>query len=398
MAKIIIMPRQGQSVESCIITKRFFAEGEKVGQGDLLFEYETDKASFEEESEVNGIMLKWLYDEGDEVPVLETVCIIGDEGEDIEELISGDVVDKEVSAPVIKKQEPRRESSGSDVVAEGDFRISPRARRLAEDKKIDIKKVKGTGPGGRVIVRDIEAVLIDGDNLHTEGSYSIEPLTNIRKIIAKTMYSSLQNSAQLTHHLGADARRILRLRQEIKAKKDQSGYVNVTINDMVCFAVIKALQKFPRVNSHLIGEEMHLFRSVSLGFAVDTDRGLMVPSITESDKLSIQQFSEKAGRISEECRKGSVDPDILIPESASFTVSNLGNYGVEMFTPVINLPQVAILGVNTILPRPADTGDGVIGFVPYIGLSLTYDHRALDGGEATRFLKQVAIEIETLKI
>ncbi len=398
MATSIIMPRQGQSVESCIITKLYISEGEKVSKGDLIFSYETDKASFEEESEIDGVLLKWLYDEGDEVPVLETVCIVGEEGEEVKEMIvASDNKEVEPKPEAVESKKSALKAEIVNSIPEG-TRISPRARRMAEDNRIEITKIAGTGPSGRIIVRDVEVVLTGGDDRHTEASYSVEPLTNIRKIIARSMYSSLQNSAQVTHHLGADARRMLSLRKEIKEKKDQPGYVNVTINDMVCFAVIKALQKFPRVNSHLVGEEMHLFNIVNLGLAVDTDRGLMVPAITEVDKLSIQQFSEKAGKISGECRKGSVDPDILAPESASFTVSNLGNYGVEMFTPVINLPQVAILGVNTILLRPADTGDGVIGFVPYIGLSITYDHRAIDGGEATRFLKQVAIEIETLEI
>ncbi|MBA7557579.1 Dihydrolipoyllysine-residue acetyltransferase component of pyruvate dehydrogenase complex [subsurface metagenome] len=135
-----------------------------------------------------------------------------------------------------------------------------------------------------------------------------------------------------------------------------------------------------------------------LGLAVDTERALMVPAIPNADSLSIRELSDEIKAVADACRKGSVDPDLLLPEAASFTVSNLGNYGVEMFTPIINLPQVAVLGVNTIVPRPKDLGNGVYGFVPHIGLSLTYDHRAVDGGEATRFLKDVALEIENLEV
>ena len=135
-----------------------------------------------------------------------------------------------------------------------------------------------------------------------------------------------------------------------------------------------------------------------MALAVDTERGLMVPVVKNADDLSIISLAENLKQIATACRKGSIDPDLLSSEAASFTVSNLGNYGVEMFTPVINLPQSAILGVNTIVPRPKDIGGGVYAFVPHIGLSLTYDHRALDGGEATRFLKQIAIEIENLEI
>ncbi|MEA1886824.1 MAG: dihydrolipoamide acetyltransferase family protein [Bacteroidota bacterium] len=363
------MPRQGQSVESCIITKLYMEEGSEVKEGDLLFAYETDKASFEYESEQDGILLKWLFSEGDEVPVLETVCIVGEEGEHVDD--------------------ERR--SG----------ISPRAMRMAEEKGIDISKIKGSGPGGRIIVRDLEGAEKTEKVVSTPADtdeYSDEPLTYIRKIIANSMFRSLQNSAQLTHHLGADARKLLATRDKIKERKGNKGYVNITINDLVCFATIKALAKHPRVNSHLHGETMRLFRNVNLGIAVDTDRGLMVPVIKKADRLSIEALSKEAENLSARCRSGTIDPDILRPEAGSFTVSNLGNYGVEMFTPIINLPQTAILGVNAIVPRPAELGDGVYGFVPYIGLSLTYDHRALDGGEATRFLKQVAEEIENIKI
>ena len=173
---------------------------------------------------------------------------------------------------------------------------------------------------------------------------------------------------------------------------------NITLNDMVCFAVIKALKKFPNVNAHFLGESMRLFNKVHLGLAVDTDRGLMVPAVRNADDLSIIGLANQLKEVANACRKGGVAPELLSSEAATFTVSNLGNYGVEMFTPVINLPQAAILGVNTIIPRPKDLGDGVYAFVPYIGLSLTYDHRALDGGEATRFVKQIATEIENLEL
>ena len=213
------------------------------------------------------------------------------------------------------------------------------------------------------------------------------------------MHVSLQNSAQLTHHLGADARRILELRKQVKAAMETGKITtNITLNDMVCYAVIKALKKFPNVNSHFLGDTMRLFNKIHLALAVDTDRGLMVPVVRNADDLSISGLANQFKEIANACRKGSINPELLSAEAATFTVSNLGNYGVEMFTPVINLPQTAILGVNTIVPRPKDLGDGVYAFVPYIGLSLTYDHRALDGGEATRFVKQIAVEIENLEL
>jgi pyruvate dehydrogenase E2 component (dihydrolipoamide acetyltransferase) len=450
MAIVIIMPKQGQSVESCIVTEINKKKGDKVSVGDSLFAYETDKASFEEESQIEGTVLEVFFTEGDEVPVLTNVMVIGAEDENIDGLLLGGNKPKSDATPAeeaLKVEKGEEESStnemqlkfGTEAKASplgevGGVLVSPRAKKLADEKGIDATALAGSGPKGRVIERDVQAAAesapkltplakkiaqedstlqaaagtglaqaVKGADLTSKNpvysnDFEVKPISNMRKLIAKAMHASLQNSAQLTHHLGADARRINELRKKVK-KAVEAGYpTNITLNDMICFATIKALKKFPQVNAHFMGDGMKIFNKVHFGLAVDTDRGLMVPVIKNADDLTIQGLSNQFKAIAEACRKGSIDPDLLAPDAASFTVSNLGNYGVEMFTPVINLPQVAILGVNTIILRPKDMGDGVFGFVPYLGLSLTYDHRALDGGEATRFVKQVAIEIENLEI
>jgi len=311
--------------------------------------------------------------------------------------------------------------------------ISPRARELAEKKGVDIAKLSGSGPQGRIIERDVMkaaeeartsplarrmmkddtslaatagtglAGMVRGEDLQPgagagSADFEIKPLTTIRKLIAKAMLQSLRNSAQLTHHLGADARRITALRKKTKKAVEEGKSADITLNDMICYATVRALKKFPHVNAHFMGDSIKYFSKVHLGVAVDTERGLMVPVVRNADSLTISELSGKIREVAAACRKGSIDPELLSSEAATFTVSNLGSYGVEMFTPVINLPQVGILGVNAIVLRPKDLGDGTIGFVPYLGLSLTYDHQAVDGGEATRFVKQVAIEIENLDI
>jgi pyruvate dehydrogenase E2 component (dihydrolipoamide acetyltransferase) len=167
---------------------------------------------------------------------------------------------------------------------------------------------------------------------------------------------------------------------------------------MVCWCVIKALKKFPSVNSHFLGETIRLFNNVHLGVAVDTPRGLMVPVVMKACSMNLNRLSKEIASLAEASRKGSISPELIQSTSASFTVSNLGSYGVEMFTPVINLPQTAILGVCTIINRPADLGNNTYGFVPYIGLSLTYDHRAVDGGPASLFLKEIKKQIENFKL
>lgn len=440
MATIIIMPKQGQSVESCIVTTLHKKAGDTVKKGEVLFSYETDKASFEEESPVDGTLLACFYGEGDEVPVLDNMMIIGEPGEDISVLSVSASAEKEEEVvtgkplPAISRDHiPALETQTSHA---GNLFISPRAKKLAEKNAVPLSQLTGSGPKGRIVEKDIMKYLTDRPRMtplakkvaaeaglqpEAKGTglagraraadlsasvnsiygmdYEDRKLSNMRRLIARSMHASLQNSAQLTHHLGADARRMLELRKKAKAALEEGRMMaNITLNDMVCFAVIKALKKFPEVNTHFLGDTKRYFRKVHLGLAVDTERGLMVPVLRNADDLSIAGLSGQLGELAAACRSGSVNPDILTSEAATFTVSNLGNYGVEMFTPVINLPQSAILGVNTILPRPKDLGNGVYAFVPHIGLSLTYDHRSLDGGEATRFLKQIATEIETLEI
>ncbi len=460
------MPKQGQSVESCIVSEFKKKVGDSVKVGDILFGYETDKATFEEESQVEGTVLAIFYKDGDEIPVLSNVMVIGQPGESFEEFApsaangdagkgaAGGTEPSETHATLgtvrggtvseanggVERSETVSGGSSPSAAAIPGAPASPRARKLAEEKGVNLDAVAGSGPHGRIIERDVEAAAaaqgklsglakakmaeggfipgegsglagtVKGGDLKTwkpnhtdiagEGSeFEVVKMSNMRKLIAKSMYNSLQNSAQLTHMLGADARKIQALRKKAKKALEEGKIdANITINDFVCFAVIKALQKFPNVNSHCLGDAMRIFKAVNLGCAVDTERGLMVPVIKNADELSIIGLSKELKKAADACKKGAFNPDLLAAEAGSFTVSNLGGYGVEWFTPIINVPQSAILGVGTIVPRPKDLGSGVYAFVPYLGLSLTYDHRAIDGGEATRFLKQVATEIETLEV
>ncbi len=447
MATAVIMPRQGQSVESCILTDVKVKKGDTVSPGDLIFAYETDKAAFEEEARVAGEVLEVFFAEGDEVPVLANVMVIGAAGESTTEFLNCGVEVSPTRTKVdIFEAVPEPSQTGqtggqAPAPAVHEFpptgsknsAVSPRAKALACKHGIDTDSLEGSGPAGRVLERDVRAavegssrttplarvMIREGATTPTTGSglggmvrsgdvqakdnadnfcspaSSVVPLSNMRKLIARAMHASLQNSAQLTHHMGADARRMLELRKKAKAAGQE-----MTINDLVCWAVVRALEKYPAVNAHFLGEKegIRRFAGVHLALAVDTERGLMVPVVKDADKMSPGRLATSLREVAESCRKGSINPDLLSSQAASFTVSNLGNYGVEMFTPIVNLPQVAILGVDTIAPRPKELESGVYGFVPYIGLSLTYDHRAIDGGEATRFLKQIATEIENLDI
>ncbi len=419
MAVPVIMPRQGQSVESCILGQWYKEVGEEVSEGDILFSYETDKASFEEEAQESGILLATFFEEGDEIPVLENVAVIGKAGESFEEFKLGAETTVEAPTENVVDEAPKVvEFEVTETTSDSRIRISPLAKKMAITMGVDIQTLKGSGPHGRIIARDVEeaskivkvaapvvvttptpkaapapVVLGSGDD------FEVKAIPNIRKLIATAMHQSLQNSAQLTHHMSADARKMMKLRKKFK-KQFADGEIkqNVTINDLVCFAVIRALEKFPQVNTQYFGDQMKWFKKVHLGLAVDTERGLMVPALKNADDLSISGLSGQLKQLSTSARNGNVNPDLLNPAAATFTVSNLGNYGVEMFTPVINLPQTAILGVCTIVPRPKEIEEGVYGFVPMMGLSLTYNHQALDGGEATLFLAEIKNQIENLEV
>lgn len=431
MATPVIMPRQGQSVESCIITQWFKKKGDVVNVDDLLFAYETDKASFEETAKVKGTLLEIFYQDGDEVPVLVNVAVIGNVGEDIKSFLPKVNTEKQSKEKTLEVAtvEVTQEIEYTTQGLQESHAVSPRAKREATLLGIDLRLIQGSGPGGRIIIRDITQATKDIPRLSklaqqvsnesgfvaSQGSgiggralqsdlvavaaqskdeFVDTKLSNVRKIIAKSMHESLQNSAQLTHHMSADVSKFIAFRKANKSQDGSNPLSQITLNDLVCFAVIKAIAKHPAANSHFLGNQIRTFSKVHLGLAVDTPRGLMVPVVRNTSDITLVELSKQMKNIAESCRNGSINPDLLSATAASFTVSNLGAYGVEIFTPVINLPQVAILGVCTIIHRPVDKGDGSFEFRPFMGLSLTYDHRAIDGGPATLFLKEIKTEIE----
>jgi len=408
MATAVIMPKQGQSVESCIITKWFKQKGESVSTGDILFSYETDKAAFDLESTVEGVLLDVFFGEGDEVPVLVNVAVIGKSGEETGSFnpnTQASIASTASKASIAVEAVEALKAVEAEILTDETFRIriSPRAKKLARDKGLNYNNLQGSGPNGRIISGDIEKALT-GNSVNkitaksSGAEFTEQPLSNVRKLIAKAMHASLQNSAQLTHHMSADVRHLLEARQSVKNKLNtDKSQQDITINDMVCWCVIRALEKYPEANSHFLDDRIKTFNRVHLGIAVDTPRGLMVPAIKNASEMDLVQLSKELKSVADSCRKGSINPELIQSTAATFTVSNLGNYGVEMFTPVVNLPQAGILGVCTIINRPANIGNGVFAFVPYIGLSLTYDHRAIDGGPATLFLKEIKEQIEAFR-
>ncbi|HHY82567.1 MAG TPA: 2-oxo acid dehydrogenase subunit E2 [Clostridiales bacterium] len=467
MAEPVIMPKQGQSVESCIITKWYKKKGDKVSKGDVLFSYETDKASFEEEAPVDGVLLDVFFEEGDDVPCLLNVCVIGQEGESTKEFNPNLKEDKETADIETESKAELKDISGSTSQAAdekteqkapelqakeaAEIKISPRARNLAEKVGVDYRYAEPSGPYGRIIERDIialrdsgylmtpsakaaasgipegtagtglggrvttadlqapapkaepaaqpvkteEKVMSSAGWLVTEPKYDEVKVPNIRKVIAKAMHQSLSTTAQLTLNTSFDATDLLAYRKKLKESKDRLGLANITINDMILYAVSRTLLNHRDLNAHFLDDTIRYFHNVNLGCAVDTDRGLMVPTIFEAEKLTLNEISIRAKQLAAECKAGSINPDLL--KNGSFTVTNLGTLDIESFTPVLNPPQTGILGVNNIVQRVREV-DGEYEFYPAMGLSLTFDHRAVDGAPAARFLKELKTNLENFSV
>jgi len=420
MAKAVVMPKAGISVESCIIGQWFKKVGDTVAENEILFDYETDKATFECESTAAGTLLEIFFESGDEVPCLVNVCAIGEAGEDASGLRPSDNDDIQQSNEIEVKPTLNIQADTSTAAPTGESKnapVSPRAKKLAKQLKVDISEAIPTGPRGRVIAKDIEIAAqrskvgtgIGGrafgeaqtglkpgstqdQSLALE--YTEEKFSQIRKVISSTMIRSLSELAQLTHHHSFDAEAILSLREKFKNSDEMYGLKGVTINDIILFAASRTLRAHPSLNAHLInGDTLRKFNGVNIGVAIDTPRGLIVPTLRGADKKSLKEISLEVKRLAELAQSGNIGPDLM--QGATFTVSNLGSLGVEMFTPIINPPQVAILGVCGISTKIRSIA-GEAKTYQGMGLSLTYDHRAIDGAPASRFAHDLCKNLENI--
>lgn len=426
------MPKQGQSVESCVLLAWLKKKGDRVNKGEPLFSYETDKAVFEFESPVSGVLLETFFDEQDDVPVRNTVAVIGEPGENAEQYRPSpdkSAINRETRTPSpAAARVPLTNSLVPESPAAGPGAASPRAQRKAEKRGLDLSDITGTGPGGRILERDVlagpaltstAAARRAAENLplpagHSgrvraadlgpgkayEAPYPAEEgvtevkLSTIRKIIGSRMLQSLQQSAQLTMNAFADATALTAWRKKAKAKSRKLQSPDITVTDLVALAAVRTLSAFPELNC--ISKDGRVFRysHVHLAVAVDTPRGLMVPVVRYADKLSLEELSTAIKGLAAQCREGSVNPDLLA--GGTITITNLGIFGIENFTPVLNPPQVAILGINAITLRPVQNKSGRCAARPHIGFSLTIDHGVVDGAPGARFLKTLCDHVAAM--
>ncbi|MBQ0099269.1 MAG: 2-oxo acid dehydrogenase subunit E2 [Firmicutes bacterium] len=414
----VLMPKQGITVESCILTKWNVKVGDQVKKGDIIFSYETDKSAFDQESEFDGEVLALFCEEGDEVPVLTNVCVIGKKGDDVsffapEGKGAPKVAEVKVEAPKAEVKETPKAQATVSTNLDGKIFASPRAKNLAIKLGIDLSMATPTGPNGRIIERDIREASVNPKavapatvtaEVKAEAkapvdvkAYKDEKMPNIRKVIAKQMVLSLSTMAQLTHTLSFDCTDIMNFRKYLKDNAEKLKLPNITVNNIITYAVSRVILKHRDLNANLInGDTMRYFEHANIGIATDTPRGLLVPTLFGADTMSLSEIAVNAKKISTDAIGGSINPELL--SGGSFTISNVGTFGIESFTPVVNPPQTGILGVNTMETRVKLGKNGEM--IPYtaMSLSLSYDHRALDGAPASRFLKELKDYLENFTL
>jgi pyruvate dehydrogenase E2 component (dihydrolipoamide acetyltransferase) len=447
MAQQVVMPKQGNSVESCILVEWKKKVGDEIANGEILCIAETDKSTIDVESSAEGTVLALLFAEGDDVPVMVPIAIVGEKGEKVEDLPQETEKQEATQVAEIVAAPPVADVSPSEPVAtSGTYngeRMSPRAKNLAAKEGIPLEALTPTGPKNRIIERDVKQAMgqplsplakaaalaqktlapsegsgiggrvLASDLLSKEAGLGVAvtveakssgfpgPMTTIavkgvRKVTAKRMMESMHGTCQLTLNAFADARAMKRLRSGFKASNPELGLTGITLNDLVLFALSRTVKQFPAFNAHFLGDTIVQFEQVHLGMATDTPRGLLVPVIHSADSLTLSEISSEAKRLGTKCKEGKATAEDL--QGSTISVSNVGAFGIESFTPVLNIPEVAILGVGGICLKPVEGKDGEVAFIPHIGLSLTMDHQAVDGAGAARFLKTLADNIATIDL
>jgi pyruvate dehydrogenase E2 component (dihydrolipoamide acetyltransferase) len=417
MATAVIMPKAGMAMEQGTISRWLKKVGDPIKKGEPILEIETDKVSMEVESEVSGVLLAILEEAGAVVPVIQTIAWIGAAGEAVPAVEKKAAVVK-ASAPVkevntvneVQQVVPQRLSgkiaatpaaktlakekkidlskiaptsvSGvikrRDVEAKANIKVTPLARKMAAEREIDLQSIKGTGVGGKITVADIEALPRPAKKI---------PLVGIRKVIAQRMCASKREIPEVTLTLSADVTALVALRAKLKAEGKA-----FTINDFIMRAVARALSESPMVNATLENDVIHSWPDVNLGIAVGLDNGLVVPVLRRAQSYTLADLAVYAKQQIELARNGKLMPDAFL--GGTFTITNLGMFGVEHFNPIINLPQVAILGICASQER-LFLEQGQVKAKTMMPLCLTHDHRVIDGVCGMNFLNKVKAYLES---
>jgi pyruvate dehydrogenase E2 component (dihydrolipoamide acetyltransferase) len=403
MAAEVVMPKLGMAMKEGIVSIWNKKVGDAVKQGEVIANINSEKIEMEVESPQEGILLEIVVPEGQPVPYGTVICYVGGAGEKVNHgthVQSAFQGREEVAAvaEALPIQTPTLKSSKREI------KISPVARKMAETAGIDIELIKGTGPQGRITKEDIEQAIQNpaipveekgtaSGNVQTGTQQDVEqlPMVGMRKIIAERMLESLQTSAQLTLNLKADVTDLLLLQKQMVPTLEKREEVKLTMTDFIARAVILSLQQHKLMNSAFIDNQICIYEQIHLGIAVALERGLVVPVVRDAANCSIIELSKNIKSLAKRARENLLDADEM--KGSTFTITNLGAYGIEHFTPVLNMPETGILGVGATQDTPVYIGD-VIQRRSLLPLSLTFDHRVLDGAPAASFLQTVKRYLE----
>ncbi|SET07814.1 pyruvate dehydrogenase E2 component (dihydrolipoamide acetyltransferase) [Natronincola peptidivorans] len=423
MATLIQMPKLGLTMVEGTITNWLKKEGDYVEKGEALFEVSTDKISNEVNSTVGGVLRKIFVQEGQVCEVKKNVAIIGEENEDISNYLGEDIEDNEENT----KNEAVVEKSTA-VVSTGDIKASPLAKKIARDNGLDLSIITGTGPKGRIVERDVlahmeastkkvkaspmavktaEELQVDLTEIHKDTRIMKADVYNfvkeqstiafgkqeekrvamnqMRKVIANRMHQSWTTAPAVTYNLKADVTNLKELKEQL------SNEQKVTYTDLLVKIVARALIEFPYLNSSIENDEIILRNYANVGVAVALEEGLVVPVVKLADSKGLKEISTEVKELAEKARSNELTEDDYT--GGTFTITNLGMFGMESFTPIINPPEVGILGINNIIDTPMVI-DGKVVIKPMMNLSLTADHRVVDGAVGAQFLARVKEYIE----
>jgi pyruvate dehydrogenase E2 component (dihydrolipoamide acetyltransferase) len=400
MASEVKLPRLGQGMESGTVTKWLKTEGEQVEKGEPLFEVDTDKVTQEVESDFSGVLLKIALPEG-EAPVGQTIAYIGEAGEEVaqaepagagsaseepaEPAGAGSASEAPATEPEFASR-PTSNSAPAESQANGRIKASPLARRLARERGIELSSLQGTGPEGRIVAKDVEGAQARPAAVPTGEVESI-PLTNIRKTIARRLTAAWQAPVfQLT--VSADMTRA----NELVAKaRELNPDIRITLTDLLAKVCAQALMRHRDVNVQYTEEALLRFPTANVGIAVAAPQGLVVPVLRSVERLSLADVAVARADVVGRTRDNKLTAQDL--EDGTFTISNLGMFGVEQFVAVLNPPQAAILAVGATVDTPV-ARSGAVEIRPIMSLTLTVDHRAVDGAEGADFLRTVKQFVE----
>ncbi|NBJ71142.1 MULTISPECIES: dihydrolipoamide acetyltransferase family protein [Clostridia] len=404
MATSIVMPKLGMTMTEGTVEEWLKQPGDTVKEGEGIVTISSDKLTSEVEATADGVLLKIIKDVTEEAAVGEPIGILGQDGEEVGEGVSTAEETKTEQEPEVHQETIQRSELNDQANQKVDGpqrkrRISPAARKKAKALAIDISNVTGTGPKGRITRRDIEqaakqqaaATIIEEQTVENQTAQKkaahVSGLSPMRKSIATNMQYSLATTAQLTLHRKVDITDLLVFQKKMRAEAAENNLdIKLTLTVFLARAVTLSLQQHPEVNTHLIDEQLHQYDVVHLGIATSLENGLVVPVVKHTERLPLGSLAEQIKQVTESAREGK-NAEL---NGATFTISNLGALGVEYFTPILNPPESGILGVGSFIKEFTLGENEAVKHKISLPLSLTFDHRVLDGSPAAAFLNTIA--------